>query len=164
MNKIFRELLVEKVGKKLNENGFIIVDSTTDYFVFHRKCDSFIEIIQLGKDKFETYITISSSIVFLKAPDENNNINYSFFNEFNNGNIDKINADDCYKKYFLKGNFGREFHYGDIYWALGLGVVGVDPSKKKKPLGFRMKKFNEKTYDKLCTIIIKKLPKIYSWL
>ena len=46
MNKAFRELLIEKVGKELTEKGFSIADSTHKYAVYHRKHEDCIEIIQ----------------------------------------------------------------------------------------------------------------------
>lgn len=85
------------------------------------------------------------------------------FNEYSNGGLEKISVDDCYEKYFLKGNFGNGFHYGDVYLALGSGIIGVKPNNKK-PIGFRIKKFKSTTYNKLCDLIIKRLQKAYRWL
>ena len=72
--------------------------------------------------------------------------------------------DDCFKKYFLKGDFGSEFHYGDVYISIGNGRIGVSPTCHKKPCGIRIKKYKENTYDNLCRKIIKNLCKIYNWL
>ena len=163
MNKDLRKLLAEKVGNELKNNGFHLVDSLNKYFIYHRKNNTNIEIIQIGKDKYETCIIVSVSIIFLNVPNELTNINYPVFNEFNNGNIEKINVDDCLEKYFLKGNFGNSFHYGDVYLALGSGIVGVRPGNKK-PIGIRVKKFKTTTYNELCDLIIKRLKSAYCWL
>lgn len=164
MNNEFKTLLLNKIGKELISNGFCLVDSTDKYAVFHKKNENYIEIIQWAQDKYETYITVSSSIAFLNINDEFSNINYKLFKEFNNGDFNKINVDDCIKKYFLKGHYGNEFHYGDVYIALGTGMVGVSPNTKKKPIGFRIKKFKNTTYNKLCNLVIKRINKIYKWL
>ena len=76
MNKDIRDLLLNKVGKELAEKGFSIVDSTHKYAVYHRTHGDCIEIIQWAKDKYETYITVSASIVFLNTTEEKANINF----------------------------------------------------------------------------------------
>jgi hypothetical protein len=163
VKKELRDKILEKVGYELNRNGFFIADSSSKWMIFHRKNDSYIEIIQIGQDKYESFVSISASIAFLNVPNEITNINHAFFNEFNNGDFEKISTDDCCDKLFLKGNFGDAFHYGDVYLALGQGIVGVDPTAKK-PIGIRLKKFNSETYDKLCDLIIQRLKKAYRWL
>lgn len=163
MNKNIKKVLIENVGKELNDNQFYLVDSSDNFLVYHRKNDSYIEIVQLGKDKYETFITVSVSIVFLNVAKEKTNINYAFFNEFSNGDFDKINVDDCFDKYFLKGNIGNGFHYGDVYLVLGRGICGISPDTKKIS-GIRLKKYNSKTYEKTCSLIIKRLKKAYWWL
>ena len=177
MNKAFRELLIKKVGKELNRKEFYLMDLGYKNIIhFRRKTDSYIEIVQFSKDKYQTCITVASSIVFLDEKIENSNlnwkekskktnINYPFLNEYCDGNIDKISLDECCRRYYLKGTRGNDFHYGDVYWDIRLGmIIGVSPQKKKKPVGFRIVKFTDKTYDNLCNLIIKRLPKIYSWL
>ena len=163
MKKELRDIILEKVGYELNRKGFLLVDSSSKWMIFHRKNDSYIEIIQIAQDKYESFVSISASIAFLNVPNEITNINHAFFNEFNNGDFEKISTDDCCDKLFLKGNFGEAFHYGDVYLALGRGIVGVDPNSKK-PIGIRLKKFNSETYDKLCDLIIQRLKKAYRWL
>lgn len=163
MDKEFRELLIEKVGKKLNDNNFYLADWANKYFVYHRSGDSTVEIIQIGQDKYETYVTVSASIVFLNTEKEHTNINYPMFDEFNNGNIEKISVDDCHERYYLKGNFGNGFHYGNVYLALGRGIVGVAPNSKK-PIGIRIKRYKSTTYNEICDLIIKRLRKAYCWL
>ena len=164
MKKDIRELLLNKVGKELTDKGFCIADSTRQYAVFHRKNRDCIEIIQWAKDKYESYITISASIVFLNTTEEKSNVNFKWFNEFNNGDYNKINVDDCIKKYYLKGHFGDEFHYSDVYIAIGRGVVGVAHNSNNKPLGIKIKKYKNSTYLDLCNLIIKRLKFVYSWL
>ena len=164
MNSELNALLLNRIGKELNNKGFFLVDSTDKHTVFHKRNENYIEIIQWAQDKYETYITVSSSIAFLKVSDELSNINHKWFNEFNNGDYNKINVDDCRKKIFLKGHYGDEFHYGDVYIAFGTGRVGVSPNSKKKPIGFRIKKFKTTTYDELCDLVIKRINNIYNWL
>ena len=164
MNKGIRELLLDKVGKELTEKGFSIADSTHKYAIYHRKHEDCIEIIQWAKDKYESYITVSVSIAFLNTTEEKSNINFKWFNEFNNGVYNKINVSDCIKKYYLKGHFGDEFHYGDVYIAIGRGIVGVAHDSSNKPLGFKIKKYKDSTYSDLCNLIIKRINCVYSWL
>ena len=163
MKKTLRNKVLEKVGDELNCKGFLLVDSSSKWMIFHRKSDSYIEIVQIAQDKYETFFSVSVSIAFFDVPSEITNINYVFFNEFNDGDFKKISTDDCREKFYLKGNFGEAFHYGDVYLALGRGIVGVDPDSKK-PIGFRLKKFNSETYEKLCDLIIQRLKKAYLWL
>ena len=82
MKKEFRDKILEKVGYELNRNGFFISDSSSNWMIFHRKNDSYIEIIQIAQDKYESFVRISASIAFLNVPNEMTNINYAFFNEF----------------------------------------------------------------------------------
>ena len=163
MKKELRNKILEKVGYELNRNGFLLADSSSKWMIFHRKNDSYIEIIQIAQDKYETFFSVSVSVAFLDVPSEITNIDYAFFNKFNNGDFEKISTDDCREKIYLKGNFGEAFHYGDVYLALGQGIVGADP-EPKKPIGIRLKKYTSETYDNLCELIVKRLPKAYSWL
>ena len=55
---------MNKVGKELTEKGFSIAYSTRKYAVYHRRNEDCIEIIQWAKDKYESFITVSTSIVF----------------------------------------------------------------------------------------------------
>ena len=163
MKKELRDKILEKVGNELYHNSFRLVDSSSKWMIFHQKNDSYIEIIQIAQDKYESFVSISASIAFLNVPNEITNINHTFFNEFNNGDFEKISTDDCCDKLFLKGNFGNAFHYGDVYLALGQGIVGIDIASKK-PIGIRLKKYNSETYNKLCDLIVKRLQKAYRWL
>ena len=67
MNKEIRKLILDKLGDELSKNGFYLVDSTREYAVYHKKNNNYIEIIQWAKDKYESYITVSTSIVFLNT-------------------------------------------------------------------------------------------------
>ena len=138
MKKELRNKVLEKVGDELNCKGFLLVDSSRKWMIFHRKSDSYVEIVQIAQDKYETFFSVSVSIAFLDVPSEITNINYVFFNEFNDGDFKKISTDDCREKFYLKGNFGEAFHYGYVYLALGQGIVGVNPDSKK-PIGIRLK-------------------------
>ncbi|MBO5510185.1 MAG: hypothetical protein J6J01_08950 [Oscillospiraceae bacterium] len=163
MKKELQDTILEKVGNEVYRNGFHLVDASRKRIIFHRKNDSYVEIIQIAQDKYETFVSVSASIAFLNVPNEIRNMNHVFFNEFNNGNIKRISTDDCCDKFFLRGNFGESFHFGDVYLALGQGIVGVNPGSKK-PIGIRLKKYNSETYDKSCDLIIKRLKKAYCWL
>lgn len=163
MNRQLRTLVLDKVGSELENKGFCLVDSSNTWLVFHRKSLSHIEIIQIGKDKYETCLIVSASIVYLNVSDEMSNINYPMFNEYHDGNIETICVDDCLEKYYLRGHFGNGFHYGNVYLALGRGIVGISP-KGKKPLGIKLKKYKDTTYFELCNLVVKRLPCAYSWL
>ena len=160
MNKELRTIVLDKIGNELSSKGFYLADSSRVYLLFHRKSSSCIEIIQISKDKYETYLTVSASIVFLSASNELSNIDYPMFKEFSSGNIEKICVGDCREKYWIKDSF----HYGDVYLEVGRGIVGVSPKKKKKPFGIKLKKYKSTTYSQLCDRIIKKLPSVYAWL
>ena len=164
MNKEIRKIIFDKLDDELNKKGFCLADSTNKYAVYHKVNNNSIEIIQWAQDKYESYTTVSASIVFLNTSDEKSNINYKWFNDFNNGDYSKINVDDCRNKYFLKGHFGREFHYGDVYVAVGRGIVGVTHDSKDKPLGFKIKRYKDSTYTDLSNLIIKRMNRIYLWL
>lgn len=163
MNKEFKKLLLDKLGEVLINKNFYVADLGSNYCVYHRRNDDYIEIIQWAEDKYKKYITISTSIAFLDTIEEKSNINYKWFKEFNNGNLDKINVDDCIDKYFLKGNLGERFFFTDVYLALGQGIVGVG-QKEKKPLGIRLKKYSSSTYQDICDLIIRRLPRVFEWL
>ena len=164
MNITLKTLLLDKVGNELNQKGYYLAKTTNTYAVYHRKNKKHIEIIQWTKDKHETYITISASIVFLDTIAEKSNIDFKMFNEFNNGDYNKISVDDCIKKYFLKNRWSYKFHYGDVYLAFGLGIIGTLQNNQNKHLGIRIKKYKNSTYNNLCNLIIKKLNKVYFWL
>ena len=163
MNKEFKKLLLDKLGDVLINQQFYVADLDSNYCVYHRRNDDYIEIIQWAEDKYKKYITVSTSIAFLDTIEEKSNINYKWFKQFNNGDLDKINVDDCIDKYFLKGNFGDRFYFTDVYLALGRGIVGIG-QKEKKPLGIRLKKYSSSTYQEICDSIIKRLPRVFEWL
>ena len=79
MKKELRNKVLEKVGDELNCKGFLLVDSSSKWMIFHRKSDSYIEIVQIAQDKYETILSVSVSIAFLDVPSEITNINYVFF-------------------------------------------------------------------------------------
>lgn len=132
MNKDLRNILLKKVGAELNKNDFYLVDSSNNYFIYHRKNNTCIEIVQISKDKYETFITVSASVAYLNVTNDVSNINFPMFKEFSGSNYEKINTDDCYKRYILKGNFGNNFHYGDIYFVFGRGIAGIDTNQRNQ--------------------------------
>jgi hypothetical protein len=155
-----KNALVKKFENEV-KNYLSMTTSYTKYYGFDDDNfkvdanDDYIEIIQWAEDKYKKYITVSTSIAFLDTIEEKSNINYKWFKEFNNGDLDKINVDDCITKYFLKGNFGERFYFTDVYLSLGRGVVGIG-QKEKKPLGIRLKKYSSSTYQDICDLIIKR--------
>ncbi len=163
MNKEFKQLLLDNIGGVLTAHNFYVADSGSNYCIYHKRNDDYIEIIQWAEDKYKTHITVTSSIAYFDTIKEKSNINLKWFKEFNNSDYDKINVDDCIDKYFLKGNFGNSFYYTDVYLVLGQGIVGVS-QKRKKPLGIKLKKYTSSTYQDICDLIKKRLPKIFAWL
>lgn len=164
--KKFKQTLIDTVEPALNKNKFYRTNETDGWnqpLVYYRKSNEFIEIIEIGKDKYEPCIRVYASIVFLNAPKEKNNINYVFFNEYCGGDINKITTYECKKIYMSKGNFGYDFHFENVYFALGGGIIGVS-EKSKKPIGIRIKKKTDATYREVCELIIKRLSKVYAWL
>lgn len=163
MNKKLRTLVLDKVGTELKNHGFCLADFSNQCLVFHRKSLSYMEIIQIGKDKYETCLIVSASIVYLNVSNKMSNINYPMFNECHDGSIETICVDDCLEKCHLRGHFGNGFHYGDVYLVLGRGIVGISP-QGKKPLGIKLKKYKDTTYSELCDLVVKRLSTAYSWL
>lgn len=165
MSKSFKQVLVDVVGRELESKGFELasVKCHYGYPIYHRKSDKFIEIMQFGKDLYESRLIISCSIVYLGVDEENSNIHYPTFREFSGGDLDKICVDDCKERFYLKGHLGKCFYFGDVYLALGRGIVAVSDGAKK-PLGIRIKKSTDTTYKKVVNLILKRLESAYDWL
>lgn len=165
MRKTFKQLLIDIVGRELESNGFQLtsVKSYHGYPIYHRKSNFFIEIIQFGKDRYEPKLIVSCSIVYLDVDEDQSNIHYPSFNQFSDGDLAKICVDDCKEKFFMKGHFGKYFYFGDIYLALGRGIVGVSDGAKK-PCGIRIKRLTSQTYEKVAKLIMKRLDLVYNWL
>ena len=106
---------------------------------------------------------VSCSIVYLGVDEEESNIHYPTFREFSGGDLTKICVDDCKEKFFLKGHLGKCFYFGDVYLALGRGIVSVSGATKK-PLGIRIKKCTEATHEQVAKLILKQLESAYVWL
>ena len=64
MRKSFKQVLIDIVGGDLENKGFELASSKCyhGYPIYHRRSDSYIEIIQFGKDKYEPKIVVSCSI------------------------------------------------------------------------------------------------------
>lgn len=165
MSKSFKKVLLNIVGKELEDKGFELapVKCHHGYPIYHRKSDSYIEIIQFGKDRYEPRLIVSCSIVYLGVDEEKSNIHYPTFREFSGGDLAKICVDDCKEKFYLKGHFGKCFYLGDVYLAFGRGVVVVSDGAKK-PLGIRIKKYTDGTYEEIATLIAERLESAYAWL
>ncbi len=159
MKNTFKQTLLNIVGSELEQIGFNLI-STNGYPVYHRRTDELIEIIQFSKAKYETYITVGIATVYLNNSKEFSNISYPAFNEFSDGDLNKITVDDCIKKHYLKGNIGNAFHFGNIYFVLGMGIMGISDNTKK-PFGIRLKKYKDTTFVNVCELINKKLKKYF---
>ena len=103
MNEELKHKLLNTVGMELISKGFYLVVNAKKYLIFHRKTELYIEILQFAKERNETYFLVSSSIVYTKGSSKYSNLCYQAFKECNDGDINKISVDDCFKKYFLKG-------------------------------------------------------------
>lgn len=165
MSKSFKQILIDIVGKDLENKGFELssIKCRHGYPIYHRKSDHYIEIIQFGKDRYEPRMIVSCSIVYLDVEEEKSNIHYPSFREFSNGNLEKICVDDCKDKFFLKGHFGNFFYFGDVYLALGKGIVAIAEGAKK-PVGIKIKRCNPKMYENVAKLIVKRLESAYAWL
>ena len=165
MSKSFKQTLIDIAGTELESKGFELASVTCyhGYPIYHRKSDSYIEIIQFGRDRYQPRLIVSCSIVYLNVDEEKSNIHYPSFREFSGGDLAKICVDDCKDKFFLKGHLGRCFYFGDIYLAFGRGIVGVSEGQKK-PFGIKIKKHTPKTQKHVATLILKRLESAYIWL
>lgn len=165
MSKPFKQVLIDIVGKELESKGFELASTKCyhGYPIYHRKSDYYIEIIQFGKNLHEPSLIVSCSIVYLDVSKEKSNIHYPTFCEFSNGDLNKICVDDCKDKFFLKGQLGKTFYFGDLYLVFGRGIVAVS-MESKKPKGIKIKSCNPKTYNKVAKLIAKRLKSAYTWL
>lgn len=155
MNKTFKQQLLCKVVPNLNKADF-----WGEFPTYYRKTEGYIEIITFVKDKYQCAYTITASAVNLNKDSQHNNINYNIYCS----DIDKITAHQCKRFYTLTKSCNNEqFRYGDIYLALGMGIVSISP-QSKRPLGILLTKQSDKQWDKLCNTINKRLHKIYQWL
>ena len=75
MNKEFKKILLDKLGEVLINQNFYVTDLGSNYCVYHRRNDDYIEIIQWVEDKYKKYITVSTLIAFLDTIEEKSNIN-----------------------------------------------------------------------------------------
>ena len=71
--------------------------------------------------------------------------------------------DDCREKFFVKGHVGKCFYFGDVYLALGRGIVAVS-EETKKPFGIKIKKCRPETYESVAKLIAKRLESAHTWL
>ena len=165
MSKLFKKALADIVGRELESKGFVLasVKCHQGYPIYHRKSDRFIEIIQFGKDTSEPKITVSCSIVYLGVDEEESNINHLSLHEYSRGDLSELCVDDCRDKFFLKGHFGDSFYFGDVYLALGRGIVAVSESSKR-PFGIKIKGFKPEMYEKTARLIAMRLKSAYAWL
>ena len=53
MNKEFKKLLLDKLGDVLINQQFYVADLDSNYCVYHRRNDDYIEIIQWAEDKYK---------------------------------------------------------------------------------------------------------------
>ena len=165
MSKSFKQVLIDIVGGDLESKGFELASMKCHqgYPIYRRKSNRYIEIIQFGKDRYEPKLIISCSIVYLGVDEEKSNIHYPSFREFLNGDLTKICVDDCREKFLVKGHIGKCFYFGDVYLALGRGIVAVS-EETKKPIGIKIKKCRPETYETVAKLIAKRLESAHTWL
>ena len=165
MSKSFKQVLIDILGRDLENKGFELasIKCHHGYPIYHRKSDGYIEIIQFGKDSYEPRLIVSCSIVYLGVEEEKSNIHYPSFCEFSSADLTKICVDDCKDKFFLKGHFGKYFYFGDVYLALGRGIVAVSEGTKK-PFGIKIKRCKPEMYENVVKLIAKRLESAYIWL
>ena len=165
MSKSFKQVLIDIVGGDLESKGFELASMKCHqgYPIYRRKSNRYIEIIQFGKDRYEPKLIISCSIVYLGVDEEKSNIHYPSFREFSNGDLTKICVDDCREKFFVKGHIGKCFYFGDVYLALGRGIVAVS-EETQKPIGIKIKKCRPETYETVAKLIAKRLESAQNWL
>ena len=162
MDLTFREILMDIVGGELESRGFVLapVKCHCGYPVYHRRSDAYLEIVQLGRDPNEPSLTVTVSLVYLWADEAHKNL---FKSALSDGDLSKVTADDCREKHLLRGHFGNRFFFGDVYLALGAGVVAVEEGAKK-PFGIRVKRYRAAQHEGVAKLIVKRLSKAYAWL
>lgn len=157
--------LKENVVPKLVEDGF--VGKFPDY---KKVCDDHIKLISFWKDKYGNAFRVVASIIFPNEAPERRNIAYHWLEYDGKPDlpIDEIGAEYCNRKYFMKGNFGQDFCYSDVYWDFFLGMENRVSDKrakdyKNKWYEIKLQSGGDATNDKICELIIKRLPKVYKW-
>lgn len=163
-----KNAILKNVVPELNRNGFV-----GEYPNYRRFFDDRVEIISFGSYKFGNAICVEASTAFFRSENNNYTTDWGF-----NGDFNTITTSDCYDFYKLKGNFEELFpnylfYYSDVYCDV-FGIshlfeyhsVSEEKAKtyKKKWSEFLVQKADENTYDKVCALIIKRLPKAYKWL
>ena len=158
-----KKAIISNVLPKLNEKGFY-----GDYPTLYRKYDDRLEMICFYPAKYGNAIVIQASVVYLNEDKDNDNIAYEWY-KFDGKQVDlnTITTAYCHNLYVLKGKFGDEFYYTDVYWHQGM-IQGVSEKRRdslKKGLFTRkLQTSDEHIYDKVCEEINSKMHKVYKWL
>ncbi len=153
-SKSLRQSIINTCEPLLNSNNFFGTN-----LLYYRKSDDYLEIIEIGRDKYEPVYRVWASIVYLKKDKGSNNIHYDAFKYINN-DLSKITPFECKERYFLKGDRRGDFYFNDVYLAFGLGFICANLTGKK-PFGFRIKK---RTVEEGCNKLLSELPKVFEWL
>ena len=158
-SQIMKEKLYKNVVPGLIKHGYL-----DEYPMFYKKDGDFFSLIYLGPAKGGNAVTIEASYVYLDKDFEKNNIH-----RFYKGEIKKVKTTDCIDWYWLKAKY-KYFYYTDVYIQLFGGIdyygVSIDQAKTfRKPFfHFKVQKYDDNIYEKVCSEINNKIFKVYKWL
>ena len=157
--------LIERVVPALIEDGF--VGKFPDY---KKVCENHIKFLSFDKDKYGNAFRVMAAIIFPNEEPKFTNIAYNLLRFYGKEDlpISEIDIGYCCKPYFMRGNFGEDFCYSDVYWDFFLGMENRVSDKrakdyKKKWYEIKLQSGGDATNDKICELIIKRLPKVYKW-
>ena len=155
--------LKERVVPRLIEDGF--VGKFPDY---KKVCDDHIKLISFWNDKYGNAFRVVVSIIFPNEAPEHRNIAYHWMEYDGKSDlpIDEIGTEYCNRKYFMKGNFGQDFCYSDVWYDFFMENRVSDKKAKtykKKWYEIKLQSGGDATNEKICELINKRLPKVYKW-
>lgn len=158
-----KQAIISNVLPKLNENAFY-----GRYPTLYRKYEDRLEMICFSPYKYGNAIVIQASVVYLNEDKDNDNIAYHWYKiEGKTVDLNTITTGYCNKVYELKGKYGYEFYYTDVYWHQGM-YQGVSEKRRatfKRGLFTRkVQTADEHIYDKVCEEMNSKMHKVYKWL
>ena len=158
-----KKAIISNVLPKLNEKGFY-----GDYPTLYRKYEDRLEMICFSPAKYGNAIVIQAAVVYLNEDKDNDNIAYEWYKvDGKQVDLNTITTAYCHNVYALKGKYGDEFYYTDVYWHQGM-IQGISEKRRdsfKKGLFTRkLQTADEHIYDKVCEEINSKMHKVYKWL
>ena len=155
--------LLEKVVPRLMEDGF--VGKFPDY---KKVCDDHTKFISFWRDKYGNAFRVAASIIFPGEMPERTNIAYHLLAFDGKADLpaDEIGIGYCNRKYFMKGNFGDDFCYSDVWYDFFMENRVSDKKAKtykKKWYEIKLQSSGDATNEKICNLINKRLHKVYKW-